>query len=122
MLYLNGIETPVADIDIVIDEKDKDKVKNIVNKLEHIEKQKNDIYLTELFYSITLNGADIDLMVGFKIDTKNGVYSYPTGSKLVDKTIIVDETNINLCSLKDWLDAYTAMNRESKVNLIRQNK
>lgn len=122
LLYLHGIETTVADIDIVIDEKDIDKVKKIINKFEHKEKQKNDIYLTEWFYSLNIDGKEIDIMVGFKIDTKNGIYSYPTGSKLVDKVITIDETNINLCSLIDWLDAYTAMKRESKITLIKENK
>ena len=120
MLYLNGIETSVADIDIVIDEKDIDKLDRLVSKFKHIEKQKNDIYLTKRFYSIIIDGIDIDLMTGFKIRTDNVTYSFPSGSKLVEETIFIDKTHINVCFMKDWLDAYMAMKRDNKIDLINR--
>ena len=122
LLYLSGIETTVADIDIVIDKKDINKIKKIVKTYDHIEKQKSDIYLTKSFYSISFKGVDIDLMVGFEIVDDNNIYSFPTGEKLIDKSIIIDGTTINLCSLKDWLEAYTVMKRESKIKLIQESK
>jgi hypothetical protein len=122
LLYLSGIETSVADIDIVIDENDMNKIEMIVKDYDHIEKQKTDIYQTERFYSVSFKGIDIDLMVGFKISNRNSVYSFPTGKKLVDKSIIIDGTVINLCSLKDWLEAYTAMKRKNKIELINHSK
>ena len=120
LLYIHGIETTVADIDIVIDESDIYKVEKIVKKYDHIEKLKSSIYLTERFYSITIDGIDIDLMLGFKIQTSNGIYSYPKGSKLVYETVLLNNTNINLCSLDDWLQAYVAMERTSKIELINR--
>ena len=120
LLYLHGIDTTVSDIDIVIDENEIEKIEKIVSKYKHIEKQKTDIYLTRKFYSITIKGIDVDLIIGFKVVSKNGVYSYPKGKKLIDKSIIIDKTVINMCSLKDWLETYKAMNREEKVKLIQQ--
>ena len=122
LLYLSGIETSVADIDIVIDENDMNKIEMIVKDYDHIEKQKTDIYQTERFYSVSFKGIDIDLMVGFKISNENGVYSFPAGKKLVDKSIIIDRTVINLCSLKDWLEAYIAMKRKNKIELLNHSK
>lgn len=122
LLYLSGIETSVSDIDIVVDVKDINKIEKIVKEYDHIEKQESGIYLTKRFYSITYNGIDIDLMVGFKISNGNSVYSFPTGKKLVDKSIIIDRTVIYLCSLKDWLEAYTVMKRKNKIELINHSK
>jgi hypothetical protein len=122
LLYLYGINTTVADIDIVIDIDDMKKVEGIVKNYTHIEKEKSGIYLTERFYSININKVDIDLMIGFKVLTTNGTYSYPIGDKIIDKSIIIDGAVIYLCSLKDWLEAYTAMGRTNKIELINQSK
>mgnify|MGYP000452917053 CR=1 FL=1 len=69
-----------------------------------------------------LNNINIDIMIGFKVLTAKGVYSFPTGDKITDKSIIIDGTPIYLCSLKDWLEAYTAMERTKKIKLINQSK
>jgi len=61
-------------------------------------------------------------MVGFKIFNENSVYFFSTGKKLIDKSIIIEGTIINLSSLKDWLEAYTAMERENKIELIKESK
>ncbi len=122
LLYLYGIDTSVEDIDIVIDEDDMYKVESIVKNYSHIEKAKSDIYLTKRFFSVTLNKVDVDLMIGFKVLTTNGVYSFPTGYKITDKSILIDGITIYLCSLKDWLEAYTAMERTNKIDLINESK
>ena len=122
LLYLHGIETSVADIDIIIDKQDVKKVEKIVENYIHLEKDKSDIYLTEKFFSLTLDKIGIDLMVGFKVLTANGIYSFPIGDKIVDKSIIIDQTSIHLCSLKDWLEAYTAMKRTNKIEMIKNSK
>lgn len=122
LLYLNDIETTVNDIDIVIDESDLNKVAKLVSNYHHIEKPKNDIYLTEKFYSVTIDEVDIDLMVGFKVSTGNEIYSYPSGPNLFDKTISIDNININLCRLEDWQKAYTAMKRDNKIKLLKHMK
>lgn len=122
LLYLYGIETSVSDIDIVIDQNDMKKVESLVKNYKHIEKDKSGNYLTERFYSITLDNIDIDLMIGFKVLTTEGTYCFPTGDKITDKSILIDGTTIYLSSLKDWLEAYTAMERTSKIELIKQSK
>ncbi len=120
LLYLQGIDTTVNDIDIVIDEEDIKKVEELVRKYGYIEKPKSNIYLTEKFYNITIDSIDIDLMIGFKVKTGNGIYSYPKGSKLVYETVLLDNTSINVCSLKDWLEAYIAMGRINKIEIINE--
>ena len=96
LLYLKGIKTSVADIDIVIDPLDISKLDNMVLKLEHTEKQKNEIYLTERFYCIVIGEIDIDLMAGFKVKSKSNIYDYPSGTDLIDKTIYIDKVSINI--------------------------
>ena len=122
LLYIYGIDTTIADIDIVIDINDINKIEEISKRYSHITKNESGIYKTERFYSITLDGIDIDLMIGFKILTKDSIYFFPSGKKLIKKKIILDETVINICSLRDWLNAYTAMRRDNKVKLIEQSK
>lgn len=122
LLYLYGINTTVNDIDIVIDTTDISKVEKFINQFSHIEKDKTEIYLTERFYSIRINKVIIDLMIGFKISSDKGVYIYPDADKLINRTINMDDITINLCSLKDWLNAYKAIGRDNKVKLIEQSK
>ncbi len=122
LLYLYGIETTVSDIDIVIDEKDLNIMEIIVENFDHIEKPRSIQYLTKKFYSITLEGIDVDLMIGFKIKTQENIYSYPTEDRIKDKIISIDNVDINLCSIDDWYNAYIAMQRDSKVKLIEQSK
>ncbi len=120
LLFLYGINTTVADIDIVIDEKDIDKVESFISSYNKIEIKKSDIFLTDRLYTININSVDIDLMIGFKILTEKGVYIFPKGGDLAYKTVLLDNTKINICSLEDWLDAYTAMKRIDKVELINK--
>ncbi len=122
LLYLNGIETTIGDIDLIVDVNDITKLEKIVEKYKHIEKPKTDIFLTERFFSFNIDGVNVDLMIGFKLLTEKGLYSFPIGDKIVDKSIIIDDTSINLCSLKDWLEAYTAMGRKNKIELIKQSE
>ena len=121
LLYLNGINTTVADIDILVDERDTLKLLKLVNGFKHIEKPKTDIYLTERFFSITLKGVDIDLMVGFKVKTDNEIYSFPVGNRLINKEITVDSIKIYLSSVEDWFNAYLAMDRKDKVKMILES-
>ena len=122
LLFLHGINTTVADIDIVIDEKDIDKVEAFISNYYHIEKKKSGMYLTDRFYSINLDDVNIDLMIGFKIKTDKGIYSYSKGSEIAYETVLLDRTKINICSLDDWTAAYKAMKRMTKVELINQFK
>ena len=122
LLYLYGIDTSVNDIDIIIDEVDLIKVSQIIKKYDHIEKPKSVTYKSDWFFSLTFDNINIDIMIGFKVLTAKGVYSFPTGDKITDKSIIIDGTTIYLCSLKDWLEAYTAMERINKIKLINQSK
>lgn len=122
LLHLKGINTSVHDIDFVIDEKDLHKMDFLVKEYKHKEIKKNEIYLTKKTYKMSLNNIEIDLIVGFKVKTPNGVYSYPSGSDLVSELLYIDDVKINLCSLKDWLNTYRAINRTDKVNMIKKSK
>jgi len=122
LLYLYGIKTTVADIDIVIDEKDIDKVEALVSTFFHFEKPESGIYLTTRFFSVTHNDVGIDLMLGFKIKTRNGIFAFPEGKAMSHESVILENTRINICSLDDWLEAYEAMQRMDKVTLIKQFK
>lgn len=118
LLYFEGIETSVNDIDIIVDVSDHDKLQLILQKY-HFKKKKQDTkYKTEHFYTITINGIDIDIMLGFKVITKHSVYDFPFN---VDKTITINKESINLSSLDEWILAYHAMGRLDKVNLIERH-
>ena len=77
LLYLHGMSVTPSDIDIIIDMEDRSKLDDFVKPYFHKAKPASGMYLTERFYTLSMGGIDIDLMVEFQIDTKHGVYRFP---------------------------------------------
>jgi hypothetical protein len=118
LLYLEGIDTTVQDIDLLIDIEDIEKLKKTLNNYDFKSIEANQNYRTEHFYTINIEGIDIDIMAGFKVQTKIGLYEFPFK---IEKTLEIGNEIINLCSIKEWLKAYQAMNRKDKVEIIKNH-
>lgn len=116
MLYLYGYDVTVDDIDIIVDAKDHQKLEDYLKKYVYTYIESNPKYQTKHFYSLEIDGVDIDIMLDFIVKLKRGNYQYPFH---IEKTIEIDGVNINLASEKEWLRAYVAMGRTEKVEIIK---
>ncbi len=120
MLQYYQIVDRANDIDIVIAESDIERaleaIKSIATALPTAQKGE---YLTHCFKSFTINGIALDIMAGFKIKHRAGVYQFPFDTGNITKKITLDGIEIPFCSLEDWYVAYLLMpGRAAKVALI----
>jgi len=119
LLYLEGFDISVADIDLVVHEEDHTLLLDMLKDYTYTHQEPNDIYKTEHFYSLFSEGIDVDIMVNFKVLKEDTVYVFPFH---IEKELEIDNTTIFCSSVDEWLNAYKAMNRIDKVLLIQVNK
>lgn len=115
MLYLRGIKSNVDDIDIIVDEKDTELLFNVLQNYQYVYMESSPKYQTKHFYSLEINGIDVDIMIAFKVKTKERLYIYPFH---VDQYVLIDRVRIPLASISEWFKAYQAMERQPKIDLI----
>jgi len=90
-------------LDIIVDEKDHKKLKKLLKPFPYTYMSASPMYQTKHFYGVEIGGIDFDFMLGFKVNTDNGLYEF---SHSIEKTILMDNTKVNLGSLDEWLKAY----------------
>ncbi|ERI93082.1 hypothetical protein HMPREF1982_01903 [Clostridiales bacterium oral taxon 876 str. F0540] len=123
MLYFNGLLEKPNDIDILVAEKDIEKIKNVLDNLGEMTfdgcDEGKEPYLTKYFYKYKVADTDIDLIAGFKIKNEQGIYEMPFDENTVTSHAKVNNVAIPLCALEDWYVLYQLMEaREAKVKLI----
>lgn len=120
LLYQYKLVDNPSDIDITVSISDIKEVDRILSSMgEKLSESKSDIYLTEYFYEYIIDGVNIDVMAGFKINLTNSVFEYPFDKNSVPHHLKVGNTPIPFSSLEDWFVLYQLMpKREYKVNLI----
>ncbi|MBB6713422.1 hypothetical protein [Clostridium gasigenes] len=108
------------DIDILVDVKNIEKADKILKSMgEKRLWEKSDNYSTEYFYEYVINGFEVDVMSGLRINHSEGIYKYIFDEKSISKTIQIHDIDIHLTSLEDWYFIYQLIpNREIKVNMI----
>lgn len=116
MLKLRGIDVPVDDLDILVRTDDTKALENIMSVFSPKKEHGTPAYPTTHFFEFSIAGVDIDLMIGFKVNTSRGIHSFDE-TREVD-TIDLEGTAIHLSSLEEWLGAYKAMKRDDKVRVI----
>lgn len=119
LLDIHGYDVTVNDIDLMVDAPLEDVIKlfldtRVITNLE-ISPYQTD-YLVQIKGDIV-----VDIMIGFKYITPEGLYEYPKGANIVEKTIQIDEVDIPLCKLSDWKDLYEAIGRTDKVEILKQD-
>lgn len=120
MLHYEGYEVEVNDIDILVDNRSHEALLKTINDYPYIYINSDEKYQTEHFYSLTIDGIDIDIMVNFKVKTKAGLYEFPFNKSKITKEIQIQNETICLSSVEEWFKAYKAMNRTDKVDIIQQ--
>lgn len=108
------------DIDLLIHINDIEKADKILKSMgEKKTFEKTDIYSTEYFYEYVINGFDIDVMSGLKINHYAGTYNYIFDKDSISQYINIHDINIPLTSLEDWYVLYQLIpNRGKKVKII----
>jgi len=117
LLYLEGYDCTVNDIDIIVDAQDNKKLLELLKGYSYKVKESDGIYQTSYFYDVSIDDVDFDIMIGFKVKTSTGLYEFPFK---VNKSIQINDTAIHLGSIKEWCNAYQAMGRDQKVSLLKK--
>lgn len=118
MLKLRGIDVTVDDIDLIVKTDEIDRLEKVLRPFNPKKEHESSKYPTSHFYEFSINDIDVDIMIGFKVNTHEGVYTFNNACK-VDK-IDIDGTIVYLSSLEEWLKAYIAMNRIDKILAIQK--
>jgi len=118
MLYLRGRATNAHDIDLMVDEKQIEPAKRLLNDMGKLQPDKDNAqYQTRHYYKYVVNGVDIDLIAGFVI-VKDGVpHECPLLKKDITERHNLEGTAIPLHSLDVWREYYTLMGRPEKVSM-----
>lgn len=122
VLYSNGYEKLPNDIDLFIEEKDFVMVRNDLLKYgeEKIKIDDNDIYNTQKFTTIVVDGTEIDIIAGFYIRHEEGEFRFVFDDKSIDIVIDVGNQTVNIMALEDWYILYQLIpGREKKVQIIK---
>lgn len=116
------IEKP-NDIDILVDIKDIKKVDIVLRGIgEKIQWKKASTYATEYFYEYTVNGFDVDVMAGLRINYYNDTFDYYFDKSSITEIMKINGVDIPLTSLEDWYVIYQLIpNRKSKVMMIENH-
>ena len=121
LLYLKGIVLEFNDLDIVLEVKDVEKTKTIFKDLNATlyPSKDNSGYKTTCFLEYNLNGVDIDLMAGFKIELDGVVHDCSFKASDVKEYAKIKDVDIPLDDLNNWERYYLLMKRLNKVALIQ---
>lgn len=120
LLYFHKITNIVHDIDIIIDKKDYEKLLKILEHFPYIYHESDETYLTTHFFTVNINDIKIDLMIDFKVKSTDGIYSFPFNQSLTTSLTTENNVDIYLSSLEEWYNAYRAMNRQNKIQLLEE--
>ena len=120
LLNQHGLIDKPNDIDIIVDLNDIEKADEILQRIgEKKAFDKTAVYSTEYFYEYIVNGIDVDVMAGLRINSDAGVFKYAFDKSSVVETREINGETIPLTSLEDWYVIYQLIpNRDTKVKLI----
>ncbi|WP_250228182.1 nucleotidyltransferase family protein [Anaeropeptidivorans aminofermentans] len=119
LLYFKGISDTFNDIDILVSEKDVDKVKEILLPLgEGKERIPNDEYKTKYFLEYIIDGVEFDIMAGFIIVFGGEDYYFPIEEANIEDFTLLNGIKIPLQSVSEWRNYYYLMGRTKKVKMI----
>ena len=122
LLYQYGLVDKPNDIDILVDLKDIEKADKILKTIgEKKEWKKTDDYSTKYFYEYVINGIDVDVMSGLRINYNKGVFEYNFCGSSISEVKKINGVDIPFTSLEEWYVIYQLISgREAKVNMIEK--
>jgi hypothetical protein len=122
LLFFKGVTDFYNDIDIIVDEVDIKKADKVLKKLatKNMIVQKAE-FATDYFYNYIIDNVSLDVMSNFKILYNKNTYLFQFDKDYEIEYKLVNNILIPLTMVEDWLELYTLMNRENKVNMINNN-
>lgn len=119
LLYFKGKTDVFHDIDLMVGEKDIEKVKQLLLSMGKLSPENsNDQYKPRHFLEFSIDGIDVDVMAGLVI-VKNGKdYDCSLLAEQIAEHISLNGEQIPLQALSDWRRYYELMGRTEKVEMI----
>lgn len=118
MLKLRGFNVTVNDIDIILKTKEIERLEEVLSKFNFKKELHSTKYPTTHFYELLVDNVEVDIMIGFKVKTDDGIYTFDDESEVEE--INIHGTSVYLSSLEEWLKTYKAMKRNEKVSIIEK--
>jgi len=119
-LYLRGIVSDFHDLDIMILEKDVEKVKEVMSNIALLkDKKSSSNFGTKVFLNYTIDTVDIDIMAGFAIKNQGKMHHFPLRENMIFDEYLLDDVKIYLEDIVIWLTYYELMEREEKIKIIK---
>lgn len=113
--YYGLVEKP-NDIDVLIDAKDAQKVRDYMDTIgTYVKLGSKDPFRTEEFFAYMLDGIMVEFMGDFKIQLEDGsIYKFILDEDAIKDDMIIDNVNVNITTLEDWIVAYSVMKDPKK--------
>lgn len=119
LLYFKNKTDHFHDIDLMVCEKDIDKLKALLLPLGvFAPPHPNGQYKTRYFLEVTIDAVEIDIMAGFVIVCEGKEYDCSFTKEQIAEYISLNGEQIPLQSLTDWRTYYALMGRTAKVKMI----
>ncbi|WP_430786467.1 nucleotidyltransferase domain-containing protein [Virgibacillus flavescens] len=107
LLLFENINTSPNDIDLLVAEKDVDQLTEILSRLgEEKQVTSKSPFMTSYFSKYEVDSVGIDVMAGFAICHRNGIYKLPFNRDLVIRYKMVEGVYIPLSFIEDWFILY----------------
>lgn len=121
LLYFKGKTDVFHDIDLMVGERDIEKVKSLLVSIGKLSPENPNVqYKTRHFLEFNIDGVDVDVMAGFVIVKDGKDYDCSLSAEQVTEHILLNGEMIPLQSLSDWRKYYALMGRTAKVEMIDQ--
>lgn len=118
MLYLRGRTRNVHDIDLMVEESQAERAKELLGTMgKSMPDKDNAQYATRHYNKFLVDGTEVDLIAGFAI-VKDGVaHECPLLRKDITERYDLEGTPVPLHGLSVWREYYTLMGRREKAAL-----
>lgn len=121
VLFHFGLQSLPKDIDLFVSSESWERAEKILRSLGSYEGARpSDIFPSRFFAEFSVRGIGVDLICGFRIRHKEGIYEYFFDESSLSSRMEVLGQIVPICSPEEWLLLYALMpGREEKHKKLR---